>query len=152
MYLSCERCGWGGKTIQQYLYHRVVEGSNLRVDILNSVSLLKISEHLRQELSLAMLPTLPPGSFKLIGHAMYTPGAKCFAFSLHTRAQSLDMIANSLESTAAKAKVGPEDGDMPAEGMRRLAEKLRRKLRKTPPRWQVHQRERTRLCLSLLLK
>lgn len=47
------------------------------------------------------------------------------------------MIINSLESAAAKAKAGPEDRDMPGEGVRHLAAKLRRKLHKTPPRWQV---------------
>lgn len=47
------------------------------------------------------------------------------------------MIINSLESTAAKAEVRPEGRDMPGEGVRRLAAKLRRKLHKTPPLWQV---------------
>lgn len=59
------------------------------------------------------------------------------------------MLINSLESAAAKAKVGPEDGDMPGEGVRSLAAKLRRKLHKTPPRWQVRfprQDKRIPLC------
>ncbi|CAM9296477.1 unnamed protein product, partial [Hapterophycus canaliculatus] len=53
--------------------------------------------------------------------------------------QSLDMIINTLESSAqAKGSVGERDRDMPGEGMRQLAAKLRRKLDKTPPRWQVN--------------
>lgn len=54
------------------------------------------------------------------------------------RPQSLDMIINTLESSAAaKSSVGGQDRDTPGEGMRQLAVKLRRKLDKTPPRWQV---------------
>lgn len=47
------------------------------------------------------------------------------------------MIINNLERAAAKAEVGPEGGDLPGEGVRGLAAKLRRKLHKTPPRWQA---------------
>lgn len=60
-----------------------------------------------------------------------------FTFPPDTRGQSLDMIINNLESAAAKTDVGQESRDMPGEGVRRLAAKLRRKLHKTPPRWQV---------------
>lgn len=57
------------------------------------------------------------------------------------RTQSLDMILNTLESSAAaKSNVGREDRDMPGDGMRQLAAKLKRKLDKTPPRWQVSTR------------
>ena len=47
------------------------------------------------------------------------------------------MVINSLESAAVKADVGADDGDLTGEGLRHLAAKLRRKLHKTPPRWQV---------------
>ena len=60
-----------------------------------------------------------------------------------TREQSLDMIINNLERAAAKAEIGPEDGDLPGDGVRGLAAKLRRKLHKTPPRWQVLFRVKT---------
>eukprot|EP00752_Nemacystus_decipiens_P004092 g3745.t1 len=52
--------------------------------------------------------------------------------------ESLDIIINNLESAAAKATVGPEDRGLPGEGVHGLAAKLRRKLHKTPPRWQVN--------------
>ncbi|CAN0253255.1 unnamed protein product, partial [Ectocarpus fasciculatus] len=56
---------------------------------------------------------------------------------LVTAVQSLDMIINTLESAAAP-KANARAGDMPGEGMRRLAAKLRRKLNMMPPRWQVN--------------
>ncbi|CAM9582266.1 unnamed protein product [Ectocarpus sp. 13 AM-2016] len=51
--------------------------------------------------------------------------------------QSLDMIISTLESAAAP-KADARAAGMPGEGMRRLAAKLRRKLNKMPPRWQVN--------------
>lgn len=49
--------------------------------------------------------------------------------------QGLDLIVNGLEETAAKVRTG--DRDLPAQGVRRLATKLRQKMDKTPPLWQV---------------
>ena len=49
--------------------------------------------------------------------------------------QGLDLIVNGLEEAAAK--VGTGDRDLPAQGVRRLAAKLKQKMDKTPPLWQV---------------
>lgn len=49
--------------------------------------------------------------------------------------KGMDLIINRLEEAAERA--GTDEGDMPGAGVRRLATKLRRKLDKTPPRWQV---------------
>ncbi|CAM9428909.1 unnamed protein product, partial [Laminaria digitata] len=50
--------------------------------------------------------------------------------------QSLDLTVTGLEEAAAK--VGTGGRDMPAQGVRRLAAKLKQKMDKTPPRWQVN--------------
>lgn len=49
--------------------------------------------------------------------------------------KGMDLVINRLEEAAERA--GTDEGDMPGAGVRRLATKLRRKLDKTPPRWQV---------------